>query len=768
MAEKEATVYIVDVGKSMGQCHGGRTMSDLDWMMLYIWDRITTTVATGRKTATIGVIGLKTDESSNEMWKKHKEESYAHLSIYQNIGQMLMPDIRKLRDLIKPSMTNNGDAISSIILAIDMIIQYCKRLKYKRRIVLVTDGKGAMDSDGIDGIVSKIKEEGIELVVLGLDFDDPEFGFKEEDKDRLKAENELLLKELADDCDGVYGTLAQAIYEMSIPRVKVIRGIPTFKGDLRLGDPSQYTTALTVQVERYYRTYTARPPTASTFVLSTVPPEGRERAESSVTLQNGESSAQGIDSSSNLTGVRNARSYQVDDADAPGGKRDVERDELAKGYEYGRTAVHISSSDENITKLDTEAALEFIGFIPTDNYPRYMNMSTSNVIIAQKINDKAIVALSSIIHALFELECYAIGRLVTKEGKPPLIVLLAPSIEPDFECLLEVQLPFAEDVRSYRFPPLDKIVTVSGKVVKEHRNLPSENLLDAMGKYVESMDLSELDEKGDPVESMALEDCFSPLLHRIDQAIRWRAVHPTKPLPPIPKVLGKLSHLPEALREKSKGALDDLVSASNVKKVPPKVKGRKRNRDVDKPLSGLNVDELLRGEKRIKISPKNPIPEFKQTLANSETVDAIGDAVKQMCAIIENQIRQSLGDINYDRAVESIGTVREELIAYEEPGLYNTFIRGLKKKLLDDELGGDRREMWWLIRKNRLGLIDQNALDISDVTEEQAREVRRQEANVISVRNAALMSLTVSILEAYHEVRTQGIGYLVYCDSPKF
>lgn len=51
-------------------------------------------------------------------------------------------------------------------MAIDLIIKYCKKLKYKRKIVLVTNGKGMMDSDGIDGIVEKIKEENIELVIL--------------------------------------------------------------------------------------------------------------------------------------------------------------------------------------------------------------------------------------------------------------------------------------------------------------------------------------------------------------------------------------------------------------------------------------------------------------------------------------------------------------------------------------------------------------------------------------------------------------------------
>ena len=117
-------------------------------------------------------------------------------------------------------------------------------------------------------------------------------------------------------------------------------------------------------------------------------------------------------------------------------------------------------------------------------------MSITSVVIAQKTNSKAILALSSLIHALFELESYAIGRLVTKDGRTPVLVLLAPSIEVDYECLLDVQLPFAEDVRSYKFPPLDRVITVSGKTLKEHRNLPNAELNSAMNDYVDSLDLS--------------------------------------------------------------------------------------------------------------------------------------------------------------------------------------------------------------------------------------------------------------------------------------
>lgn len=169
----------------------------------------------------------------------------------------------------------------------------------------------------------------------------------------------------------MYGTLAQAISELEIPRVKVVRGIPSFKGDLRLGDPETYDSALSIQVERYYRTYPAKPPTASAFVAASAARAENESPQSSMTIDKADSSRE--EGEQKLTSVRSARTYQVNDPEAPGGKRDVERDDLAKGYEYGRTAVHISESDENITKLETEAMLELIGFIPSANVSVYLN-----------------------------------------------------------------------------------------------------------------------------------------------------------------------------------------------------------------------------------------------------------------------------------------------------------------------------------------------------------------------------------------------------------
>lgn len=131
-------------------------------------------------------------------------------------------------------------------------------------------------------------------------------------------------------------------------------------------------------------------------------------------------------------------------------------------------------------------------------YDHFMSLERSNIIIAQRTNEKAIMALSSFIHALAELETCAVARLVTKDGRDPSLVMLSPSIEPDYECLTEVELPFTEDIRPYKFAPLDRVITISGKVLTEHRNLPTKELQHAMDNFVDDMDISQFgkDEDG--------------------------------------------------------------------------------------------------------------------------------------------------------------------------------------------------------------------------------------------------------------------------------
>jgi len=168
MADKQATVYIIDQGRSMGEKHSGRDESDLEYGMRYVWDKITTTLLASRATWAVGVVGLRTDETNNPL---KDEDGYEHISIMQPLGPMKMPQLRQLQETIKINKTEIGDAVSAIIIAIEMIMAFTRNakgepLKFARKIVLMTNGRGPIDGDDIDEIVKKLNDDGIELVVV--------------------------------------------------------------------------------------------------------------------------------------------------------------------------------------------------------------------------------------------------------------------------------------------------------------------------------------------------------------------------------------------------------------------------------------------------------------------------------------------------------------------------------------------------------------------------------------------------------------------------
>ena len=160
--------------------------------------------------------------------------------------------------------------------------------------------------------------------------------------------------------------------------------------------------------------------------------------------------------------------------------------------------------------------------------------------------------------------------------------------------------------------------------------------------------------------------------------------------------------------------------------VPPKVRSRKQRRDPSKPLSGLDVHALLTSPTsphsiRSTITAANAIPEFKQLLDTADSLTTIHSACTQLGDIIGEYIKHSVGDSSYGRAIEAMGVMREEMDGLEEPGVFNEFMRGLKKKILGGELGGERGEMWFLVRRAKLGLLSAKENTVSSVDDEEAR-----------------------------------------------
>ncbi|KAI5816728.1 putative Ku family DNA helicase [Pyronema omphalodes] len=712
MADKAATIYIVDVGQSMGEKHNGREKTDLEFALQYVFDKITTTISNGRKTDMLGTIALRTNESANYLARS--DPAFAHITSLTPIRQHLLSDLQLLQSSFVPSSTNLGDGISALILAIQTILTHCRHLKYIKSIFLITNGRGTFDPEGLDKIAAQIRHQNIKLTVLGVDFDDEEFGFKEENKDEEKKQNEVLLRGLCEQVDGTFGTMQEAVEELWRPRLKAVRPMASYKGTLSLGDEVGFReTSFEIGIERYPRTMSATPASASRFVVDEKPAED-VKEEGTKDWGTGQA----------LEPVRQAKTYAIGNPAEPGGKQEVEQGELVKGYKYGRTIVPISTTDEEVTIYPTEPSYRIVGFMLSRHYKPHHSLSTTSILLPQKGNEKATVALSSLINALYELDMLAICRFVKRKSDPPFMTLLYPEITPEHECLLEILLPFSEDVRPFQFPPLGTVKTISGKQLTTHRNIPTKELEAAMSDWVDSMDLTKVDANGrekdgddnEEDDFAPIEELYNPVISRINQCIKHRALYPDAPLPELPAALIQFSRPPSSLTSSSATALKSLITAANVKTVLPEPQSRKRRRGADRqqvqPKSGLDIEALLAtgaSAKKQKISLENAVPEFKQRLSGIKEEHDFKEAVGEMMNHVKELVKSSLGSVNYARACELLRVVRDEAIDGAWPGVYNEAIRGIEKELVAGGLpaaaGGERKDWWVECRRFGLGLV---------------------------------------------------------------
>lgn len=68
-----------------------------------------------------------------------------------------------------------------------------------------------------------------------------------------------------------------------------------------------------------------------------------------------------------------------------------------------------------------------------------------------------------------------------------------------------------------------------------------------------------------PAEYAPLDDLYSPIIHRINQVIRARAVDEHGPVEEVPPALLKYSQPPEDLIQKAKPKIDALIKVADVK-----------------------------------------------------------------------------------------------------------------------------------------------------------------------------------------------------------
>ena len=108
-------------------------------------------------------------------------------------------------------------------------------------------------------------------------------------------------------------------------------------------------------------------------------------------------------------------------------------------------------------------------------------------------------------------------------------------------------------------------------------------------------------------------------------------------------------------------------------------------------------------------------------LDRAKVSDDILAAADDFAAVIETRVKDSFGDGAYARVLEEMRVLREELRELDEQGWWNDWVRRFKGKLLAGELGGERAELWYGVRKERLGLLGRAESELSKVMEEEVK-----------------------------------------------
>lgn len=493
-----------------------------------------------------------------------------------------MADLKDVLQEVTPSDTDDGDLGSAIQAAVDMIDEQCRHLKYKRNIIVISNGTGYVDfnPEKINAMTERMKSRDMVLKVLFVERNNGSEGLEsewmDEDSKQLQENNRYQLTQLCDTLGepSICASYEEAIYSLSIPRQKLVRPIKTFKGLLRLGNAEKFGVdrTLNISVEVYPCVRKALPPS---------------------------SSACSQDEDGNLRAVKFVRDYFIDNPEEPDGKQEVDRENLSDGYKYGREIVTFNEEEKTMLRgTATEAGIEIIGFVSAKNVPRWCYLSHTDFVIAPYDHRQDAMALSAMIHSLYETESFGIARYVPKNDSDIQVVLLAPYFDVDFEALVISQLPFKEDYRSFRFPSLLNVVNKTGEPLAEGRQkrsrYPSDQMNRAMEAYITKMDLMHAD---NDEEYMPNDEVFNPVIHRIQQTIKECALsNDTENLTPLMPILKKYKRPKEDMLNDCDAEIDLMRELFEIRKVERKQIKRDaavNNNNMVAEQTELDLEDLL-------------------------------------------------------------------------------------------------------------------------------------------------------------------------------
>lgn len=122
MADKEATVFVVDVSHHMARRPAGHDGTALEWCLEYIWDKLGIKVMASRKTDYVAVIAVGSAETDHAMGD---EESYQHIRVILPFPRRTNDDLRSYT--YDRHLPKHIEGILSNIASVNLTSTFCSQ-----------------------------------------------------------------------------------------------------------------------------------------------------------------------------------------------------------------------------------------------------------------------------------------------------------------------------------------------------------------------------------------------------------------------------------------------------------------------------------------------------------------------------------------------------------------------------------------------------------------------------------------------------------------
>ncbi|KAF7479826.1 hypothetical protein GHT09_009004 [Marmota monax] len=401
---------------------------------------------------------------------------------------------------------------------------------------------------------------------------------------------------------------------------------------------------------------------------------------------------------------------------------EVPKEDTIQGFRYGSDIVPFSKVDEEQMKYKSEGkCFSVLGFCRSSQVQRKFFMGSQVLkVFAAKGDKAAAVALSSLVHALDELDMVAVVRYVYDRRANPQVGVAFPYIKDAYECLVYVQLPFMEDLRQYMFSSLKN----------NKKFTPTEAQLSAVDALIDSMSLVKEDKEEDTIEDLfPTTKIPNPAFQRLFQCLLHRALHPQEPLPPIQQhilnmlepptevtakcqiPLSKIKNLfplTEAIKKKDQVTAQDIFQ-DNHEEGPTAKKCKTEEGEAHFSVSGLAEVSIT------KVGSVNPVENFRALVRQKNA------SFEEACHQLITHIEQFL-DTNetpyFMKSMDCIKAFREEAIQFSEEQHFNSFMKSLREKVEVKQLN----HFWDIVVQDGITLITKDEASGSSVTAEEAKK----------------------------------------------